>query len=68
MTSIVVHLIASIIAIVSLKSHKIGRWYTILIILAGIITPIVPSALTSKFWYLSRRKKKEIFIYFYLWI
>jgi len=49
MTSIVVHLIASIIAIVSLKSHKIGRWYTILIILAGIITPIVPSALTSKF-------------------
>jgi hypothetical protein len=49
MTSIVVHLIASIIAIVSLRSHKIGRWYAILIILAGIITPIIPSALTSKY-------------------
>ena len=48
MTSIVVHLIACIIAVVSLRSHKIGRWYAVLIILAGIITPIVPSALTSK--------------------
>ena len=49
MTSIVVHLIASIVAIISLRSHKIGRWYAILIILAGIITPIIPSALTSKY-------------------
>jgi hypothetical protein len=48
MTSIVVHLIATIVAVLSLKSHKIGRWYAVLIILAGIITPIVPSALTSK--------------------
>jgi len=32
MTSIVVHLIA----VVSLRSHKIGRWYAVLIILAGI--------------------------------
>ena len=48
MTSIVVHLIAAIFALRSLKSHKIGRWYVILIVLAGIITPIVPSALTSK--------------------
>ncbi|CAF0980615.1 unnamed protein product [Rotaria magnacalcarata] len=47
MTSIVVHLIATIVAIISLRSHKIGRWYSIIIILAGIITPIVPSALTS---------------------
>ncbi|CAF4166673.1 unnamed protein product [Rotaria socialis] len=47
MTSIVVHLIATIVAIISLRSHKIGRWYSIVIILAGIITPIVPSALTS---------------------
>jgi hypothetical protein len=54
MTSIVVHLIACIIAVVSLRSHKIGRWYAVLIILAGIITPIIPSALTSK---ISRGKK-----------
>ncbi|CAF2702817.1 unnamed protein product [Rotaria sp. Silwood2] len=46
MTSIVVHLIATIVAIISLRSHKIGRWYAIFIILAGIITPIIPSALT----------------------
>ena len=49
MTSIVVHLIASIIAVRSLRSHKIGRWYAILITLAGIITPMIPSALTSEF-------------------
>lgn len=48
MTSIVVHLIASVLAVLSLRNHKIGRWYAILIILAGIITPILPSALTSK--------------------
>ena len=48
MTSIVVHLFASILAIVSLRNHKIGRWYSVLIILAGIITPMLPSALTSK--------------------
>jgi hypothetical protein len=48
MTSIVVHLIASIIAVRSLRSHKIGRWYAILITLAGIITPMIPSALTSE--------------------
>ncbi|CAF0799969.1 unnamed protein product [Adineta steineri] len=47
MTSIVVHLIASIIAVRSLRSHKIGRWYSVLILLAGIITPIIPSAFTS---------------------
>lgn len=47
MTSIVAHFIATIVATVSLRSHKIGRWYAIFIILAGIITPIVPSALTS---------------------
>ncbi|CAF3788269.1 unnamed protein product, partial [Adineta steineri] len=47
MTSIVVHLIATVVAIISLRSHKIGRWYAVLIALAGIITPIVPSALTS---------------------
>ncbi|CAF0753962.1 unnamed protein product [Rotaria sordida] len=47
MTSIVAHLIATIVAIISLRSHKIGRWYAIFIILAGIITPIIPSALTS---------------------
>ncbi|CAF1055239.1 unnamed protein product [Adineta ricciae] len=47
MTSIVVHFVAMIIAIVSLRSHKIGRWYSLLIMLAGIITPIVPSALTT---------------------
>jgi hypothetical protein len=49
MTSIVVHLIASVVAIISLRSHKIGRWYAVLVILAGIITPIIPSALTSKY-------------------
>jgi hypothetical protein len=48
MTSIVVHLIASILAIRGLRSHKIGRWYSVLIILAGIITPIIPAACTSK--------------------
>jgi hypothetical protein len=48
MTSIVVHLIASVLAIISLRSHKIGRWYSVLIILAGIITPIIPSAITSE--------------------
>ncbi|CAF1169050.1 unnamed protein product [Rotaria sp. Silwood1] len=47
MTSIVVHIIAGIVAIRSLRNHKIGRWYAILIILAGIITPIIPSAFTS---------------------
>ena len=57
MTSIVVHLIASIIAVLSLKSHKIGRWYAVLVILAGIITPIVPSALTSKVYRGKIRKK-----------
>lgn len=56
MTSIVVHLIASIIAVLSLKSHKIGRWYAVLIILAGIITPIVPSALTSNIRHFEMRK------------
>jgi hypothetical protein len=59
MTSIVVHLIASIIAVVSLRSHKIGRWYAVLIILAGIITPIIPSALTSKIYL---RKNRKIFL------
>jgi hypothetical protein len=56
MTSIVVHLIATIVAVLSLKSHKIGRWYAVLIILAGIITPIVPSALTSKICLWKNRK------------
>ena len=63
MTSIVVHLIASIIAVISLRSHKIGRWYAVLIILAGIITPIVPSALTSKYVF---GKIKNISDYFFL--
>jgi uncharacterized membrane protein len=63
MTSIVVHLIASIIAIISLRSHKIGRWYAILIILAGIITPMVPSALTSKYFL---KNKKICTIYFFV--
>ena len=52
MTSIVVHLIASILAVVSLRSHKIGRWYSIVVLLAGIITPIIPSAFTSKYFFL----------------
>ena len=47
MTSIVVHLMATIIAVRSLRSHKIGRWYSVVILLAGIITPIIPSAFTS---------------------
>ncbi|CAF0726812.1 unnamed protein product [Didymodactylos carnosus] len=47
MTSIIVHMIASIVSIISLRDHKIGRWYSLLIISAGIITPIIPSAITS---------------------
>lgn len=47
MTSIVIHLIACIVALKSLRSHKIGRWYAIIVIIAGIITPIIPSAFTS---------------------
>ncbi|CAF1212429.1 unnamed protein product [Rotaria sordida] len=47
MTSIVIHIIASIFAIRSLRNHKIGRCYSIVIILSGIITPIIPSAFTS---------------------
>jgi hypothetical protein len=56
MTSIVVYLVASVLAIRALRSHKIGRWYAILIILAGIITPIIPSAITSKYSVLRIRK------------
>ena len=47
MTSIVVYFIASILAIRALRSHKIGRWYAVLILLAGITTPMLSSALTS---------------------
>ena len=55
MTSIVAHLIASIIAVRSLRSHKIGRWYSIIILLAGIITPIIPSMFTSKYFFVRIR-------------
>lgn len=49
MTSIVVYFIASIVAIRALRSHKIGRWYAVLILLAGITTPMLSSAITSTF-------------------
>jgi hypothetical protein len=61
MTSIVAHLIASILAIRSLRSHKIGRWYSIVVLLAGIITPIIPSALTSKYFFLRIRMNWIVF-------
>ena len=49
MTSIVVYFIASIVAIRALRSHKIGRWYAVLILLAGVTTPMLSSAITSTF-------------------
>lgn len=48
MTSVVTHFIASLLALQSLRNHKIGRWYAILIFLAGIITPMVSSTITSR--------------------
>lgn len=67
MTSLFVHLIGSIVAFQSLRNHKIGRWYGALIFLAGIVTPIVSSTITSRTTFpfcRIRRNEKRIFFGF----
>lgn len=46
-SSILVHVVAALIACGHLKHHKIGRFVPIIIIIMGILSPIIGGAITS---------------------
>ncbi|KAL1489479.1 hypothetical protein ABEB36_014367 [Hypothenemus hampei] len=46
-SSIVVHTIAALIAFLTLRKHKFGKYFPIAIILMGILTPAVTGSVSS---------------------
>ncbi|XP_053212646.1 transmembrane protein 170A-like [Panonychus citri] len=42
-----VHLVASLVAFISLRKHKIARFAPILLIISGVVTPLTMSLITS---------------------
>ena len=54
-SSIIIHFVAAGLAFSSLRRHKIARFWPILLIFAGIFTPIFVSLITSK-WIISKSR------------
>lgn len=46
-SSILIHVIASIIAFVTLRKHKFGRFFSIFILVMGFLSPLTLSILSS---------------------
>ena len=44
-----VHIIATLIALVQLRKHKIGRWIPLGIFAMGVVSPITLGSVSSKF-------------------
>ena len=48
-SSMFVHIIATLIALVQLRKHKIGRWIPLGIFAMGVVSPITLGSVSSKF-------------------
>lgn len=46
-SSIVVHTLAAFVAFVTLRKHKFGRFFSILILIMGFVSPITSGVLSS---------------------
>ncbi|KAK4008339.1 transmembrane protein 170A [Daphnia magna] len=46
-SSIFIHSVAAIIAFLTLRKHAVGRFYSIIILLMGVVTPLTTGAVTS---------------------
>lgn len=47
LSSIVVHTIAALIAFVTLRKHKFGRYFSILILVTGVVSPATSGIVSS---------------------
>ena len=48
-SSIFVHVVAAVIAFVRMRKHKSGRFIPVVILVAGILSPVTGGAVTSKY-------------------